>query len=269
MRCHSVRWAHHVTSSRNIIWADGYGPMSGTALPLWWLIGRPEVLARRPDRLVVGGVERRHARARVGRRAAGRRRSARWPWPTRSRRTDASTSWSMIWAMPARRPGAWLQKSASQRLCACRPAQRSLEVAVGGARRLVHERAPWGRTAARCSGTRPRRRRRRPPSPAAGASELPVAVGVGAGVVVVGVLEVGGPAVEVVVVPRREERPVARRCSPRRGSRRRSRRSGQWWRPWSASLVGRSGVGERGASRSRSRGPPRWPGQRLPPIVSA
>ena len=54
-------------------------------------------------------------------------------------RTDASTSCSMIWAIPARRPGAWLQKSASHRLCAWRPAA-PLEVAVGGARRLLDER---------------------------------------------------------------------------------------------------------------------------------
>ena len=49
--------------------------------------------------------------------------------------TDASTSWSMIWAMPARRPGAWPQKSASHRLCACSPAHRlarSPSVAPGG-----------------------------------------------------------------------------------------------------------------------------------------
>src|SRR5262245_52910506 len=41
----------------------------------------------------------------------------------------------MIWAMPARRPGAWLQKSASQRLWAWSPAQRrsrSPSVAPGG-----------------------------------------------------------------------------------------------------------------------------------------
>ena len=50
-------------------------------------------------------------------------------------RTDPSTSCSMIWAMPARRPGAWPQKSASQRLCARSPAQRrsrSPSVAPGG-----------------------------------------------------------------------------------------------------------------------------------------
>ena len=39
--------------------------------------------------------------------------------------TAAPTSCSMIWAMPARRPGAAAQKSASHRLWARRPAQRS------------------------------------------------------------------------------------------------------------------------------------------------
>jgi hypothetical protein len=36
-----VRCAHQVTSSRKIDWAAGYGPMSGAALPLWWVTGRP------------------------------------------------------------------------------------------------------------------------------------------------------------------------------------------------------------------------------------
>ncbi len=44
-------------------------------------------------------------------------------------------SWRVIWAMPARRPGASAQKSASQRLWACSPAQRrsaSAAVTAGG-----------------------------------------------------------------------------------------------------------------------------------------
>ena len=39
--------------------------------------------------------------------------------------TAASTSCSMIWTIPSRRPGAAAQKSASQRLWARSPAQRS------------------------------------------------------------------------------------------------------------------------------------------------
>ena len=123
-------------------------------------------------------------------------------------RTDASTSWSMIWAMPARRPGAWLQKSASHRLCACSPAHRRARSPVGGPRRLVDERDlrkerrdgvgedHLGDDAVGLHLLQP-------------AFRAPVAVGVGAGVVVVGVLELGRPRVELVVVLRGEERLVA------------------------------------------------------------
>ena len=208
---------------------------------------QPEVLARRPDRLVVGGVERRHARPGRARRAGGRRRSGRWPWPTRSPATEASTSCSMIWAMPARRPGAWQQKSASQRLCACRPAQRLVEVAVGRRPAAARTSEPLGKnggtvfgkttsatTPSASSSAQPslrssscgRRRRRgcrrrgsraRPPS---GRSRRGASTRGTAG---------------------------SRRRSPRRGSRRRSRRSDQWWHPWFLVLVGPGWGAERRA----------------------
>ena len=53
----------------------------------------------------------------------------------RTSATDASMSCRVIWMMPARRPGASAQKSTSQRLWACSPAQRrsaSAAVTAGG-----------------------------------------------------------------------------------------------------------------------------------------
>ena len=49
--------------------------------------------------------------------------------------TASSTSFSMIWAMPARRPGASWQKSTIQRLCAFSPAHRRSILLRRGLRR--------------------------------------------------------------------------------------------------------------------------------------
>ncbi len=114
--------------------------------------GEAQLLAHRPQRLVVGGVQRRQARP--GRRAR-QQHAAGQPGvraPSAPRRPPASTSCSRICAMPARRPGAAAQKSASQRLWARRPAQRRSRSPAVGRRRLVHERRLAGRTAGSCSG---------------------------------------------------------------------------------------------------------------------
>ena len=51
----------------------------------------------------------------------------------RTSATASSMRLAKIWATPARRPGAWAQKSASQRLWAWMPAQRrSYSASVGG-----------------------------------------------------------------------------------------------------------------------------------------
>ena len=69
----------------------------------------------------------------MGCRAAARRRTGLASLAQRISATAASTSWSRICAIPARRPGVSAQKSASQRLCAFSPSQRSsCSPALGG-----------------------------------------------------------------------------------------------------------------------------------------
>jgi hypothetical protein len=63
---------------------------------------------------------------------AGSITPAAWPVAAAQRisATAASMSLGSSWKMPRRRTGAWLQKSASHRLCACRPAHLCSSVAA-------------------------------------------------------------------------------------------------------------------------------------------
>ena len=95
-----------------------------------------EVLAHRPEAVVVGVVERLEPR----RRRAGRTAAAtppRRPCSLIHLTSSIASSMSLtkIWPMPARRSGNWPQKSSSQRLCARTPARRcSYSSGFGGAR---------------------------------------------------------------------------------------------------------------------------------------
>ena len=180
-----------------------------------------ELLAHRPERLVVlGVVQRRAARSPGARRAAARRRSARRPCAQRISSTAASTSCSRICAMPARRPGAAAQKSASQRLCACRPAQRSSRSPASAAGGWCTSDAfgknggiVFGKmTSATMPSASSSRRRRSSPSCARRRSPWRSSYGFSNG---------AGPRVELVVVPRRQVGPVVVDARRRRGSRRR------------------------------------------------
>ena len=128
---------------------------------------QPDLLAHRPDRLVVGGVERRDARAG---RCAGEQDAAGQPVlggpaDLGDRALDV-VQHDLADAGPApRRVGAEVGEPA---VVGPQPGPAPLEVAGAGARRLVHERRPSGRRAAPCSGTAPRRRSRRPRARAAG-----------------------------------------------------------------------------------------------------
>ena len=111
--------------------------------PLWWLIGMSSSSHSRPDRLVLG-------RDHGGSAASGGTPGSRMPpnsparAPSGSRRRRRRRRCRKICAMPARRPGASSQKSASQRLCALQPGPAQLVLAAAGAPRCS---LPEGRTA--------------------------------------------------------------------------------------------------------------------------
>ena len=79
--------------------------------------------SRTPPRTGRGGV-RRGSRAGTCGRTGSARPSGRASFAQRTSAIASSTSLRNTCASPARRPGAWAQKSTSQRLWACTPAQR-------------------------------------------------------------------------------------------------------------------------------------------------
>ena len=119
-----------------------------------------EVLAHRPQPVVLGVVERLHPR-RVGR-DVRQEHPPRRPCSLIHVASSMASSMSLrkIWPMPARRSG---NSCRSRRASGCAPGCRrggARSPRASAARRTARS---SGRTAARCSGRSPRRRRRRPP----------------------------------------------------------------------------------------------------------
>ena len=204
----NARCAHQVTSSSRTTLSSASSPAGGAARPAVVVDGHAELFAHLPERARSTSS---HRAAEVpspeAHPAAGRHRSVRRPWPSGSPRRSLDVVQHDLAdaGSPSGGLGTEIRHPPVVRLQA---GPSGLEIAGVGARGLVGEARPSGRTAGSCSGRSPRRRCRRVRAPRA-AVRVPIPVGVRTLQILVRDLVGLGPCVEVVVPARGEVRPVA------------------------------------------------------------